>query len=219
VNDKSALAFIDDNTPITDQDVMDGVDLILKQLNETNEISTVDMALKNLSRIENVSSLAKAKLLSGMYHWWKKNADQQEDDFFDYLKVMDNQKRVYAERLIRVWDYQEVFPVDFKSRKLEEQIVVANALSQGYEISDKQWKQLEQSADASEIREIIRNVKNKNPRKSALNLSMDRDGTITAWKDNKPHFVGYLDVKEIENDEVVAKSIERILTHSGISKK
>jgi len=218
MNDDTRLAFVN-NTAITRQDVMNSVDEVLAIVRSTNDISGANTALQSMDRIADITGLAKAKLLAGLYAWWKETADQDDDEFFDYLKVMDKQNPTYARRLIRVWNCQEQFPEEFRSRPVEHQIKVATALGEGYEISKSQWKKILQTSTPREVGEVLLEVKKKQPKKSAISLVMERDGTVTAWKENQPHFVGYLDVKNMDKDEVVANSIERIMTHSGISKQ
>ncbi len=48
---------------------------------------------------------------------------------------------------------------------------------------------------------------------------MERDGSLYTWMNDEKKYVGFLDVKEAEADEDVAKAIERIISSSQIIRK
>lgn len=203
---------------ITEQEIYSGIDDVLVELRETNDLSKADAALQSLDRIENVSGIAKAKLLAGMFEWWMEQ-ENDEDGFFDHINIMDANKRTYAERLINVWNYQGKLPQEIKRRTLKEQIPIVSALAQGYEIDDGKWQQLIQSKGESEIRTILREIKTSEPRKSTLTIYLERDGSLNVWRDGQVYSLGYLDVEEAKKNDVVQKAVERIISNSGVIRK
>lgn len=212
----SQLVLIDGQA-LTEQDVLNAVDDVLLQMQETQCLDVADQALRNLNRIEETSGLAKAKLLHGMYIYWvEHNLDETGDNFFDHVASMGQQKAVYAKRLITVWHHQDDLPDAFKSRPVKDQIHVAAAMEQGYTFTKKDMDALTRSSKESEVLEIVRGVKGKPPRKSSMQLKLSRDGSLNAWENNKKHFVGFLNIKERESDPVIRKAIERILSCAGI---
>lgn len=214
------LALIDGQA-LTEQDVMSAIDSVLLDLQTTGNMQVVDNVLNILNRIENTSGLAKAKLLHGAYAWWQKNKmdEVQNDTFWDHIQVQDHQKKTYAKRLITVWEFQDSLPKELRHRPVKDQIPVCQALRQDYDFSKKDWTDLVKSTTNGEVLDIVRRVKGKPARKDSMQLKLERDGTINAWKGNRKHFVGFLNIKEAQKDEVVAQAIERILNNSGIMER
>lgn len=216
----SQLALINGQA-LTEQDVMVAIDTVLEELNNTDNIERADHVLQILNRIENTTGLAKAKLLYGFHEWWRlsKQDEKRNDTFWDYIEVKDQQKKTYAKRLITVWKYQDDLPKQLRARPVKDQIPVCQALRQEYDFTKGDWDDLIKASSNGEILDIVRRVKGKPARKSSMQIKMERDGTINAWMGNKKHFVGFLNIKEAQTDEVIGTAIERILHNTGITEK
>lgn len=214
----SQLALVNGDA-LTEQDVLSAVDMVIQDLNETGNINKATDVLNTLDKIENTSGRAKAKLLYGMYKWWLENNDKKS--FNDFIESRTSLKPVTVDRYITVEDCIETgeIPEDVAVRPMRELVPIAKTLSHGHSIDKKQWERIIKATGPSEIRDILRNIKNKPPRKSSLQIYMDRDGSLYAWKDNKKVFIGWLDMEAYASNENAHKAIDRIVDNSGVVKK
>lgn len=189
---------------LTEHDALDAVDEVLKDFN----IRNADTAIDTLLGLQHISGKALAKLLHGLKENWK---DEDNDPFFDHMDMRHKINKTVAERYILVWEMMSTkqIPASVQVRPMRDQIPIAKALEQGYEFKDTDWQKIQKAAHNFEILDIVRKVKGKAPRKSSMQLRLERDGTINLWKNNERKFVGYFDVKS--EDEDVKKAIARFL--------
>lgn len=218
-NQNVQLAFVD-NKSITEQDVMSSIDTVLEMLWQSGNNENVVRASNSLGRIEEVSGKAKAKLWHGWNRWWKETGqdEKRNDTFEDMMESETGNKSITVKRYINVWKYidEEVIPKDVQQLPIRDLIPIATALSQGFDFEKDQWKQLARS-NSSEIRDIIRTVKGQSPRKSGIQITLDRQGSLYAWKDGKKYYLGVLEVSS--KDDVVKKAVQRIVDNTGIQEK
>jgi len=220
----NAIQLQVNNQIITGADIFDAVDGVLDNLRETGDLLPAQTALRTLFAMQELSGQALAKLLYGVSAWYNENRmeEQTEDTFEDwfYTEVSTIVKPITIERYISVWDKHEqgLFTDAIKERPLKDQIAIAKAIEQGYPIDDKYMKELERAENYSEVGAILREVKGIEPRKSALQIYLERDGSLNAWQDGEKHFVGYLNIKENE-DDVVKKAVTRITDAAGLRKR
>jgi len=105
---------------------------------------------------------------------------------------------------------------EIRTKNIREQIPIALALKQGYDISMDNWKKLADASDNNTVLRILReDVKLKEPRDSALLIFRDRDGTITATKAGVTEFVGFMPMDERHN-KVAEAARDRIMKAAGI---
>ena len=206
---------------LTESDVLSAVDAVLEKLKETNDIRPVDNAIRSLLGIQKFSGLSLAKLLWGWKRWWIENKwdEQSGDTFEDYVFSTHGLKKIHVDRYISVWDAYEksAMPPQIQSRPMKDQIAIAKAIQQGYEIPKADWKKLQRAGSNNEVLAILRKVKGQPPRKSSLMIYLERDGSLVAWtSDGERHFVGYLNVGERENDPAIDKAINRLTKNSGV---
>lgn len=205
---------------VTEEDALEAVDIAIGNLNTDNNLDAVDMAEDTLLGLQRISGKALAKLLHGKNEWWKRTqqSEVRKCTFEDYEGSRHGLKSTVIDRYVVVWEKMSQFPEQFQVRPIRDLIPAAKALEQGYEISKDVWKSLIKATSNIEIVNIIREkVKHKQARKSALQMKMERDGTIKLWVGTKGKFVGYLDLKS--KDEDVQKAVARILGNSGIIKR
>jgi hypothetical protein len=198
----------------TEQEALDAVSTVLNELESKNNINQVDVAEDTLLGLQRISGKALACLLHGKQEWWDKTgqAEKMDMEFVDYEEKRHGLKRITVERYALVWEKMKEIPKKFQSHPMRDLIPVAKALEQGYEIEKTSWDALIKAASNAEVLHILRHdVKGKKPRKSSMQIYMERDGSLNAWENNEKHFVGYLNVKEEESDKVVKKAIARIL--------
>ncbi len=199
-------------------------DLDLSKLDRENVLSEVDgvsgvlyaqgdirfavSVLNAFEKFSDISGFARAKLLWGAQKWFVET--KQYGDFYEKFGIKDKGEQTYTDRLIRLWDaiQNQAIPEKIhKSRKVRELLPISEAISQGYEISDKVWKELAQALDMGEISSIIQKAKGKQPKKGTLTLVADSRGFITAWVDGHPHHVGTLNYADMDTDPVVKKAV------------
>jgi len=147
---------------------------------------------------------------------WKQfdTGDEFVPTALDYMEIHEHT----ITRYVRVWEmFTHYIPESSKDRLIERPmnvlIPVANAISQGYEIGDDVWKKLETSSQ-EEVREFVREIKGTEPRKSALTLKLDTEGSIYGITNDGYYFIGSLEIKD--DSEIVQKAIERIVSNAGI---
>lgn len=214
----SQLAFVEGKV-FTEEDVISAVDMVIADLQQSGDINKATDVLNTLDKIEDVSGHAKARLLYGMYKWWLENNDKKS--FNDFIESRTTLKPVTVDRYITVEDCIESgeIPEYVAVRPMRELVPIAKTLSHGHPIEPKQWDRIAKATGPSEIGDILRGIKNKPPRKSSLQIYMKRDGTLEAWKDNKKHFLGWLDMEAYTTNEDAHKAIDRILDSSGVIRR
>jgi len=124
-------------------------------------------------------------------------------------------------RYVGVWDLfaQNIIPetcinslLNFPIEKL---IPIANMIRQGYVLELEEWEQLSHTTSVWEVRDHIREMTGKAPRKDTVLLSLDKEGNVFAFYQEERHFVGFLD--RLSLHPVVIKAVDRIVNHTGIS--
>lgn len=205
---------------ITEKDALSAIDVAIKALRESNDISQIDVAERTLFGLQRISGKALAKLLYEKKLWWK-DANQTEIrqcTFEDYEKSQHGLSSVLIDRYTIVWEKMQEFPSKLQERPIRDLIPIAKAVEQGYEISESQWNKLIKAISNAEVLHILRDeVKGNIPRKSSMRIILERDGTLNAWKGNKKSFVGYVDL--ISKDELTQKAISRLLSGAGVLRK
>lgn len=206
---------------ITEKDALDAIDVAIKALRQSDDISQIDKAERTLFGLQRISGKALAKLLYEKKSWWNdtNQTEIRQCTFEDYEKSQHNLSSVLIDRYTVVWEKMQEFPLQLQERPIRDLIPIAKAVEQGYEISDKMWTKLISASSNAEVLQILREeVKDKPPRKSSMQLREERDGTVNLWKGNKKKFVAYFNTKEEANDLDIHKALER-LRSSGVIKK
>lgn len=210
-----ALLQINEQT-FTERDVMQGIDNVLVHLNDTGDLDSATKVLNSLDALTNVSGKAKAYLLWGMSRWHEQN--KPEDDFGDYVESTSSTKRKTVIDYVNVWKQidEEALPKAVQAKPMRELVPICNLLKQGFVPSKKEWGKIELASNPSELGEVIREIKGKKPRKSGMQITLERDGSLYVWKDDVREYVGFL---ADEPSELVQKAIERIIAGANIVRK
>ena len=179
-----------------------------------------DLALNAVSELvifAKISGIALAKII----YLLVTNRDELGigDDWKERLFEVTGLHPHTVERYYYVWEMHSQIPATLSEqithRNIRDQIPVALALSQGYEITGDQWQQIADASDEATIRKILReDVKGKDPRKNAIAIAIDARGTLWAYSDEQRYFVGSLELKD--DTAVVQKAIQRILKNASI---
>lgn len=208
-------------TAITEMDAYAAVDNVLTDLEKTLDFQNVDTTIDTLLGLQRLSGKSLAKLLSGASKWWSTSSTTAGKSFEDHMESRHGLKGVTINRYITVWDCIEMgeIPSDVAVRPMRELIPIAKTLAHGHKIEKKQWEKIVKATGLGEISDILRNIKNKPPRKSSTQIYMSRDGSLNAWKNNKKTFLGWLDMEAYQKNEDAKKAIDRILDSSGVIRK
>ena len=214
------ISGLDQNLPLPAQTrVFNDIDTLLDRAVESNDPMILMSGVRQLLRITRVSGLALSKLLHGAKQVWDKlETDGQE--FRDVVFQETGLNVNTVSRYINVWEMlssgvvPETLVEGLKGFPMRELVEVASLTSQGYELSEDDWKKISTAEDMSTMSSIIREIKGKPARKSSLQLFLDRNGDITAYVEGKPYLVGYL--KLDDETPAVQKAIQRIIKSSGV---
>ena len=214
MSSKSIITINDQ--PITEKDVMQGIDNVLVNLNDTGDLAGATKVLNALDTLNNVTGKAKAKLLWGMQRWYAQV--KPEEEFSDYIESTTTTKKVTVDRYVSVWTFidNESIPKAIQKKPMRELVPIANMLKQGFDPSKREWEKIELASNPSELGEVIRKIKKKKARKSKIRLEWDREGSLYLWKENVRKYVGFL-VRDGDKD--VEEAIERILSGANIIRK
>ena len=136
------------------------------------------------------------------YTWATQNTGKHIQTFENYYKT--------GKLLYECPERQEMLA----EKNIGEVIPIANAYQQGYLEEEEHWKSLEMASNEAEVRQTIREIKEVEPRKYALVLTLDQDGTIWASKDGVLEVVGALSLSN--RTEIVQQAIARITNKSGM---
>jgi hypothetical protein len=202
----------------------DVLEVVEEEINAAIKHKDFEEALTVCAKFINVikvSGLALAKIFYLLHSAWPEFEIQ--DDFYDAVSSYLGLARLTVVNYTRVYTMLIHFvPIELKEEIMQKPIMVlvpiANALDQGYEIDEEEWKKLAAAPDYRTAGTLVREeVKEKEPRKSSLSILMDRDGSLWAWKDGESKFVGSLEVND--EDDVVQRAVNRIIHNSGIMRK
>jgi hypothetical protein len=218
-NELEILTSYDQTVPYDSSTVeLEVSQLIEKAIQDRNVYLVIDKIKTFLGGFR-ANGIGLAKLL----YLTKANWGQLEvsDNYADFLFETTGLSRTTVDRYISVWEKYEdnIIPTQYQERfklmPIKNQIPVAKALEQGYEISDTQWQNIVNAPDNNSLLAEMRIIKGVEPRKGSLVMILKRNGDITATYEGKQTFIGWLSTNE-ENDPVTERCIGRIVQGAGI---
>lgn len=200
--------------------LLNRIDEVIKEARERKDAFVALNFCMQLKSVIKTSGLGLAKLLYLIYHYWDEFG--MEDEFEDVVYSHVGVHRHTVDRYIRVWGmYAEgkvpqQFADEIRQKNIRDQIPIANALVQGYDIEQKDWENLAAAPDYNSVSQIImEDVKGKEPRKSALHITIDGMGVMWVKKGDEPRqLVGTLEIHS--ESEIVKMAIQRIMKNAGI---
>ena len=215
------LNGLDQTLPIEDDWILDKVDEIIRESLEKKDAYLALNSCRALKQIAQLSGIALAKFFYLMKENWDKYeiGDEFDDVAFDYVGV----HKSTVDKYVRVWKMhnQHLIPSEvseqIRKRNIKDQIPIAIAVDQGYDIGEDDWKDLADAPDFNSVSAKVREIKGKEPSKSALLLFISSDGTLTAQQEGETEFVGYLNTDDA--GLIAEKAIQRILKSSGVMEK
>jgi len=215
------LNGLDQTLPIEDDWILDKVDEIIRESLDKKDAYLALNSCRALKQIAQLSGIALAKFFYLMKENWDKYeiGDEFDDVAFDYVGV----HKSTVDKYVRVWKMhnQHLIPSEvseqIRKRNIKDQIPIAIAVDQGYDIGEDDWKDLADAPDFNSVSAKVREIKGKEPSKSALLLFISSDGTLTAQQEGETEFVGYLNTDDA--GLIAEKAIQRILKSSGVMEK
>jgi hypothetical protein len=223
-NEFEIVAMIDQAVPIKmEQTLFDRIDTVLAQSLEEKDPAIALSVGKGLLGVVRLGGLGLAKLLHGVSSRWKDYEYSgtiyalAEDELGILAKATINRYIAVWEMIVGGYIPKDVLD-DVKVKPMRQLVPMASLITQGFDVSTKDWVRLAHAADAGEVAEIVREIKGKPPKKQSMKIVLEADGTLNAWNGGKIVNIGMLRV-ENETDEIVAKAIERIVNNSGIVRR
>jgi hypothetical protein len=213
------IGDLDSPVPADPDWVLKKIDEVIKRSLKEKNVYIALNACKELYGVGKVAGLGLAKAVYYIKkNWDKYKVDGEFDEIvYDYIGVHKHT----IERYVKVWGIfdKSLIPDNYleeiQQKNVANIIPIANALYQGYEISNAAWDKLVDAPNDQAIRKVIReDVKDVAPRGNALQLYIDDKGTVWAFHQNKRSFVGSLEVDS--DDDTIQKAVERIIKNSGM---
>jgi hypothetical protein len=213
-----------DGKSMKEYELVQACSSLVEEMKVTGDTKKVEEAILNLNGIQSMAARAKSTLIHEWYEFWI--AQNPEGDFAEmYVEnkggsKLEIQKHLAIGELLTSPDV----PDEVKLLSNKELLAPARALQSGYDLSGS-WDEIKIAGSEAEVNEIVRKVKNKEPRQGSLSLSVYPDGTIMAWMDNVMVNVGWLNYPDRENEEdevkkkVLTLAISRITNNSRMSVK
>lgn len=203
------------------KDVLERVDLVMQKAVESGNPEIAFKSMKSLLGVTQVGGLAFAKFVYVMGYQWEKF--NQRDTFESQAVTQFGRGKKAIKDNFKVWemlvsgDIPREYCDKFKLFPIRCLIPIASLWKQGWEVEPHQWMRLSQAPDPSTIGKIIREIKKVEPKKGSLQITMEEDGSLIAWKNDQRYFVGHLNVQD--DDEVIQQAIERIMGDGRIMTK
>jgi hypothetical protein len=213
---------LDQPLPIQPLVVLDKVEDVFAQSIKDKDPAIAFNAAKILIAATRIAGLGMAKLLFLMRDNWPQY--HVPDNFEDVAYEAIGLSKVTISRYIRIWEmfYSKDVPPqiveNLQQRPIKDLSAIATTWA-GYPIPDDKWEELAHAEDNSTVLEILREIKGEEPRKNSIILRLERNGTIRAWNRDQGHFVGYLNLDDGKDNEIVGKAIERIINGAGIMRE
>jgi len=197
---------------------MNEVEAVLEKAFKEHDAEYALNACSNLIKIAKVSGKALAKMLYTLKRGW--DMFEITDTFEEYAYPRLGLHVHTIDRYIKVEEMLRTLPEEaqsIKDRPIGQLIPIANAVAQGYELNDEDWKRLDQAPTERDVRKAIQEITDKEPRKSGLTIYMDRQGSLWAQTTTEHKFIGSLEIKD--DDPIVQKAITRIVDRTGVMKQ
>jgi hypothetical protein len=212
------LGGLDQSLPVEDDEILDKVDKIIAESLERKDVYYALNACKYIKQIAQLSGIALAKFFYLIHENWEQYeiGDNFNDTVADYVGVHSATVRKY----VSIWKMHETklipekFAEDIRQRNIKDQVPIATLVSQGYEVDDGDWQELVDAPDFTSISAKIRDIKGREPSKSALLIFINEDGTLTAMQEGETEFVGYLNIDDA--GLIGDKAIQRLLKSAGV---
>lgn len=208
-----ARLFINGET-LTAENVDKEIDNVLQELRKTNDPTVVDNAISTMIGLSKVSLFSLAHLLYGFNLWWLDTEQDKArgDTFEDYIESVHGLNPTVMGRYVSIWHKRDTgqFPKAITMRPIKDQQAIADALDQGYEISEEHWEELEDASNNTQVHAILRKIKGKEPTKASYVGYLERSGDVVYWHQEQRFHVGYIKPVEQAENELERKVLEKV---------
>jgi len=220
-DDLEIITGMDQSLPFNPQPLLNDVEKYFMEAKLAKNVHSIFKIAKQLITGFRMSGLALAKLLYMLEKFWQEF--EVTDEFIDVAYAELGISQTTIDRYISVWRLyeEELIPEGVRDiievMPLKSQIPIATAIKQGYELTEDDWGRLAQSADETEVRQTLRDIKGQIPRKGGLTIKISRQGDLIAYMDGDMEMIGYLKLED--RTPLIQKAIERIINNSSIIKE
>jgi hypothetical protein len=206
--------FVDGNS-ITEFDLEETCRGIVARLQETSDTAEIEQAVTNLNGVEKFAARAKSKLIFEWSAWFK--VTNPNGNFAEWYtqKFGGETLTVQKHQAIGELLSDDEVPDNVKQLNTKELVSVSRAKQSGYDLTES-WEEIAHAGSEGEINAVIRKIKGKEPRQGTLNLSLQPDGTITAWMGDSMVTLGWLNVVDRDNENTPAE--KKKILEIGISR-
>jgi hypothetical protein len=204
-----------DGASITEFDLEETCHGIVARLQETSDTTEIEQAVTNLNGVEKFAARAKSKLIFEWSCWYKVTSGL--DNFAEWYtqKFGGETLTVQKHQAIGELLSDDEVPDNVKQLNTKELVSVARAKQSGYEL-DEHWEEIAHAGSEQEINAVIRKVKGKPERQGTLNLSLQPDGSITAWMGDGMVSLGWLNLQDRDDENTPAD--KRKILEIGIAR-
>lgn len=210
--DAIVLGGIDQFLPTrpADKQFLNAVNEKVREAIANKDVREIGNIGKSLLGISQVTGIAFSEYVYTVEAEWA--GLKQRDDFFTWAEDAFGKNKVTLERHQRIWemfvsgDVPKEYVDVFKTMPIRVLIPIANMWSQGYEISDLQWKKLSNAPDPTTVNKLIREIKGKGEKAGSLKIEWSRDQkTLTGWENGKPYTISLMYADHPVIDKMLAR--------------
>lgn len=198
-----------DGTSITEVDLESTCNDIIQRLNETSDTSEIEQAVTNLNGVEKFAARAKSKLIFAWSQWYKKTNNLTDFPAWFVQKFGGEELTVQKHQAIGELLSSDEVPDSVKQLNTKELVSVARAKQSGYDLTES-WDEIAHAGSEQEVNNIVRKVKGKPERQGTLSLSLQPDGSITAWMGDTMVSAGWLNLAD-RDDENTPEDKRKVL--------
>jgi hypothetical protein len=218
MSDLLELNGLDQSLSVDTEPILERVDEIVQESIERGDVYYALNFGKGLIEVAQISGMGLAKLFYLLKKHWSEF--QLGDKFDDVAFAYVGRTKDTVDKYVRVWEMYEnnIIPPQFedeiKQKNIKDQVPIAlMTVSQGYELDEEQWQQIVDAPDYTSVGAVVRDIKGKEPRKSALLIFIDSDGNLSAQQEGEIQFVGYFNE---EPGDIAEKAQQRLLRSAGV---
>lgn len=204
-----------DGQSITEIDLDETCRNIVTRLVETGDTSEIEQAITNLNGVEKFAAKAKSKLIFQWSEWYQARYDLTDFPKWFIQKYGGEELTVQKHQAIGELLMSDDVPDSIKSLNSKDLVSVARARQSGYEL-DEHWEEIAHAGSEREINEVVRKIKGKPERNGTLSLSLQPDGSITAWMGDVMVSVGWLNLQDRDDENTPAE--KRKILEIGIAR-
>ena len=218
MSDLMEVNGLDQSLSVDDTEILIRIETIIQESIERKDAFYALDFGKEFIKISQLSGIALAKLFYRLRENW--DLFEVEDEFDSVAYAYVGMHKSTIDKYIRVWEMYEhkIIPEDLESeirqKNIKDQIYIATLPAQGHEPTLEEWQEIADAPDYNSVASVVREIKGQKPRKSALLIFINSDGTLMAQQEDEMQFVGYLNVDDA--GDIAEKAIQRLLRAAGV---